>query len=512
MISFEQSPILASLRNVFPQPDAAVRAQLCYQLMTALENYYVHLPQKRAGFGIDPVQQLRLLEASDGRGFTRSLIGIVNGLRDRHTTLKLSQPWTGILAYVPFVLERFYEDGRYRYLLTKNIFGFDAIPVGTEINYWNGTPIELYVRSQARDTQGANWDAQIRLAIANLTIKPLAYTLMPQEDWVTLNYTTPEGKPGTFSTPWRYYMLNTGSIIETVTTGGVNHPSALAGLDEMTYVTNEFRNTAVQLSEKEAVRFTTELDGQLRYAAIPAPVFGKDAKCGYIRLTTFEVPDATLFVKRMADVLQQLPQDRLIIDIRSNPGGLIPAGQKFIRLLTSGSITPSPVAFRNTPETRFLGQIPQFQGWQHSLNIQFSTGQTFSQALPVTTYEDVPDYRYPGKVILIIDSLCYSTSDFFSADFKDNNVGTIVGIDASTGGGGANVWGWALLSNFVGGAGLPPGYDFNIAMRRSLRTGTAVGLPVEDLGVPADFIHQMTRRDLLDNNFDLLQFTLSLFK
>jgi hypothetical protein len=510
--NYQQSPLLATLRGATAQPDGATREQLCQLLTTALDNYYVHLPQKRAAFAIDPVQDLRLLSASDGRDFIRRLLGTINSLHDRHTTLKLAQPWTSMVAYVPFVLERYAEQGRFQCALTKPMFGFDEIPIGSVITHWNGTPIELYLQAQAAYSQGANWDARMRLATANLTIRPLAYMLKPQEDWVTLNYIAPDGRAHAHSTPWRFFVQDLSfATAGTHAMGSVNRPEALVGLDEMSATTNKFRRDAIAIGAQDAQQITSEMDGQLRYAALADRAHGTDAQCGYIRLTTFEVPDATAFVQHMAGILQRLPQERLIIDIRSNPGGLIPAGQKLIRLLTTNPLTPSPVAFRNTPSTRRFGRVPQFCAWQDSLNIQFSTGQVFSQALPVTTYDDVPAYRYPGRVILITDSLCYSTSDFFSADFKDNRVGLIVGVDEATGGGGANVWGWSLLSGFAGVGALPAGYDFNLAMRHSLRTGAAVGLPVEDLGVKADHLHRLTRRDVLGKNSDLLDYTMSLF-
>ena len=95
----------------------------------------------------------------------------------------------------------------------------------------------------------------------------------------------------------------------------------------------------------------------------------------------------------------------------------------------------------------------------------------------------------------------------------DNNVGVVVGVDWQTGGGGANVWHWSILVQFAeylripGPKALPNGYDLNISMRRAYRTGAAAGLPIEDLGAPADFLHKTTARDLLEGNADLLGFT-----
>ena len=109
--------------------------------------------------------------------------------------------------------------------------------------------------------------------------------------------------------------------------------------------------------------------------------------------------------------------------------------------------------------------------------------------------------------------MCYSTTDFFTADFVDNGVGTVVGVDSTTGGGGANVWSWGILTQFTKQVGLqdpkplPQGYDLNVSMRRAYRTGYSAGLPIEDLGVPADIVHKLTLNDILDNNKDLLALT-----
>ena len=47
--------------------------------------------------------------------------------------------------------------------------------------------------------------------------------------------------------------------------------------------------------------------------------------------------------------------------------------------------------------------------------------------------------RYYGPVVLITNALSYSATEFFAAGFQDHDIGTILGTDESTGGGGANV-------------------------------------------------------------------------
>jgi hypothetical protein len=83
----------------------------------------------------------------------------------------------------------------------------------------------------------------------------------------------------------------------------------------------------------------------------------------------------------------------------------------------------------------------------------------------------------------------------------------VLGVDANTGAGGANVVQHdQLLREWTGGPlrALPGGAGFRVALRRSLRVGARSGQPVEDLGVVPDEIHNLTRHDLLTDNDDLM--------
>jgi hypothetical protein len=67
----------------------------------------------------------------------------------------------------------------------------------------------------------------------------------------------------------------------------------------------------------------------------------------------------------------------------------------------------------------------------------------FSQGFPLTNPVDCNNIGqiYQGPVVLVTDALCYSTTDIFVAGFQDHGIGPILGCHASTGAGGANVWG-----------------------------------------------------------------------
>ncbi|MBP2301829.1 S41 family peptidase [Azospirillum picis] len=519
MLNYLATPLLAATRGAFQEPPADVRAMLCDQLRFALENYYVHLPQKRAGFAIDPVQALTLLRNSDGTNFSRRLLSIVASLRDRHTTLQLAPPWTDMVAYVPFLLEQYHENGVPHYIVTKRFFGFEEIPLGVEVTHWNGVPIGLYLENLAEETQGAHWSAQMRLALSNLTVRPLAYMLRPSEDWVTLTYLDGRGGFSAASTPWRCCAMPAQPPSSPMMGAAAMPASAMAqGLDRKLLATGTFLRDAASggrggtgggaggaLTPSQS-GFVTQ--GPFRYGRVPTPA----GDAAYLRIFTFETDNAAQFAAAIAGILATLPQDRLLIDIRANPGGNILAGQKLVALLAGGrSPAMAPIDFRNTPQTQALTTVASLAPWHASIRMQTSTGLGYSQAFSITSLDDLPAYRYPGSMALIIDALSYSTSDFFAADFTDNGLGIVIGTDPLTGAGGANVWSWDVLSTLSGLVGipigpLPPGYGLNLSLRRALRTGVSAGIPIEDVGVPASIVHQLTKADILDENRDLLAF------
>jgi C-terminal processing protease CtpA/Prc len=154
--------------------------------------------------------------------------------------------------------------------------------------------------------------------------------------------------------------------------------------------------------------------------------------------------------------------------------------------------------------------IDDLGGWLASIEESTETGAQYSSALPLYPESVVNSVGqlYHGPVVLITDALCYSATDIFSAGFADHEIGPVVGIDDNTGAGGANVWEHGeLIKQWPAGPfkDLPGGAQFRVALRRSLRVGKRSGEPVEDLGVLPDIRHHLTKRDLLQDNADLME-------
>jgi Peptidase family S41 len=229
---------------------------------------------------------------------------------------------------------------------------------------------------------------------------------------------------------------------------------------------------------------------------------------GYIRMYSFMVYDANAFVAEFARLAQLLPQNGLIVDVRKNGGGNIIAGEKVLQVLSPAKIEVERFHFINTPATITLCGSPALQQWLASVEMSIATGEIYSQGFPLTQFgpQDVT-YRYPGKKLLIIDALCYSTTDIFAAGFQDNRLGKILGTAGRTGAGGANVWTYDFFQALPGfiPMPLPGGVSFRTAIRRSTRVGDQAGVPLEDLGVQPDDRHYVSLRDVTEGNVELIE-------
>jgi len=92
----------------------------------------------------------------------------------------------------------------------------------------------------------------------------------------------------------------------------------------------------------------------------------------------------------------------------------------------------------------------------------------------------------------------------------------IVGTDDATGGAGANARTYAQYRDYFRNAPgsplkpLPMGAGFYLPFRRYQRIGPQAGNEIEDFGVKSDFIHPMTRNDILQDNIDLIAYAAGL--
>ncbi len=503
------------------------------QALVLMEQLYVHLPLKRAMHAVDPVQRLKLLRRRLGTineaQFSREMLSIFTELRDLHTNYVLPEPFRDRTAILPFLMEEFYEDGRRKYMVSHVAVGFRHawFKPGVIVTHWNGLPIDRAVNLNAEQQMGSNPDARHARGLEAMTIRPLMLTVPPDEEWVTVRYIA-KGDPHEIQFRWRV-IIPTPSPDSADPDDSESLAAYGLGYDALTETARRVKKS---LFAPKAVK---EEQRMLELGAQPSPdpkALARDlkkhstmpdvfsfrtvetphGKFGYIRIWTFMVSSAEAFIQEFIRIVSLLPQTGLIIDLRANGGGLISAGELLLQLLTPRRIEPSRLHFINTQLTLALCErIPWLAQWKESIEQSVETGSAFSYGFPLhppEVYNSIGQIYY-GPVVLIVDALCYSTTDIFAAGFQDHNIGKILGTSGNMGAGGANVWTHEILRQLLAGADsplkeLPNRASFRVAIRRTTRVGERSGVPVEGLGVIPDELHRMTANDLLNQNEDLI--------
>ena len=512
------------------------RARLVDQARILIEDLYVHLPLKRAMHAVDPVQRLKLLrhrlEGMSERRFHDELIRIFTSLRDLHTNYILPMPYQSKTAFLPFLIEEFFEDGESRFIVSKTFAGFEhpTFKAGVTLRYWNGVPIDRAVDLNADRQAGSNLDARRARGVEAMTIRPMAQSAPPDEEWVVVGYADDEGTDQALLHEWRVFEPDPSP--EGVDPNALDKPAARSlGIDAKTEAVRRAKKLlfAPKAMEAEAQVASARARGgpeavgatgvDVETTSTMPDVFSfrtvetSQGAWAYIRIWTFNVDDADTFVAEFVRIASLLPQEGLIVDVRGNGGGLITAGERLLQVLTPRTIEPERLAFVNSPLTLELARANDFiSQWTDSIQQAVETGSTFSLGFPIEPAEEYNrlGQQYQGPVVLITDALCYSTTDIFAAGFQDHEIGPILGTSGNTGAGGANVWTHDLLSQLLTGPEspfeeLPSGASFRVSIRRTTRVGDRAGVPVEDLGVVPDERHQLTKRDLLEDNRDLFE-------
>jgi len=520
----------------------AERKLIVEQAIILIDQNYAHLPLKVAMHAVNPVQKLRLLRGRLDRQtagtmgaewkFHAEMSDIFHSVRDLHTNYLLPSPFNGKIAYLPFLVEEFQDAGGSHYVVSHVVQGFTApgFGPGAEITHWSGIPIGRAVDINANRFAGSNPPARHSRGVESLTLRSLRIHLPPDEEWVTISYVGTDSVARELKEKW----LVVDNLPAFADADAVSPASAAQGLDLGTDETARAKRMLFapqSLAMEQALRATGTLPPATSGADIPSNMPGvfrartvttPSGTFGQVRVFTFNVDDPDAFVAEFIRLIELLPQNGLIVDVRGNGGGHIYASEFALQTLTPRRITPEPVQFINTPLNLKLCRRHKdnpvgidLGPWFPSMDQATETGSTFSQALPITPEDgaNAIGQRYHGPVLLITDARCYSATDIFSAGFQDHGIGPILGVDDNTGAGGANVWTHSLLKQLLelptpDAASpyktLPKNAGMRVSIRRTLRVGALSGTPVEDLGVLPDVRHKLTRADVLNGNVDLL--------
>ncbi len=512
------------------------RKTIVEQALVLLEDIYVHLPLKKAMHAVDPIQKLRLLRhrLSETKSnqmrpeleFHKEMLNIFNSIRDLHTNYVLPRPFSDHTAALPFEIGSYIQNKKRKFIVTK-IFS-DTLPSsfkpGVEITHWNGVPMHRAVELNADRNAGSNLAARFARGLETMTFRPMSSLLPPDEEWVTITYKTLSGDHLEFQESWMVYSPDNAGTASNPDVALAKYSDNLGidfladqlhNLKKITFAPKKFfeieKRMAKAQSSKEKIKLAQGLE-----SIFPRAFYAKKINddIGYIRIYEFYIEQGPIeFVNEFLRLLKQLPKKGLIIDVRDNGGGYVLASEMILQFLTPNEIIPQPFQFVSSPVTLEISRnFADAKPWEDSLSRAVSTGAIFSQGQPLTPFEYANFYgqQYYGPVVLITSALCYSATDIFAAGFQDHNIGPIIGIDANTGAGGANVWDYEIVRSALKGTQyefkrLPRGTSMRVSIRRNVRVGENAGTPIEDLGVIPDISYPLSRKDLLEGNADLIK-------
>jgi Peptidase family S41 len=508
------------------------RALVVDQAIMLLEGFYAHLPLKRAMYAVDPLQRLRLLrhrlsQFKSDRRFHAEMTDIFTSLCDLHTNYILPVPFKDANAWLPFKVEAYFDRNRRKYLVTRvaDWFTHPTFRKGVELLYWNGIPIARAVEIAGAQSGGSNAAARHAQGLLMLTARPLLVSPPPDEEWVILQYRTQRGRKHQIRIEWNVTALPPETAVK--------HRGVSVETDRVRQIRKFLFEPEIVQFERKIAAISAPLSVVKRTETImpsifrATPVQTPHGKFGYVRIKSFQVDNPDDLVLEFLRLIRLLPQRGLIIDVRDNGGGRSAAAERMLQLISSRQpIEPERLYFINTPLTLELCQVQKsnkdlgpsgLSPWIESIQRSIETGATYSASFPYTDPAtcNAIGRQYPGPSIVITNALSYSATEFFAAGFQDHG-GKILGVDRTTGGGGANVRTHQELRKLFQKStqspfkGLPKEAQLRVAFRRSVRVGPQTGNDVEDFGITPDYFHSMTRNDLLKGNMDLINYAASL--
>lgn len=516
---------------------AKQRQTVVEEFLELLEGLYTHLPLKRAMYGVDPIQRLRLLKRNvgldvlDDLDFHRQMADIVTDLRDAHTRYVGPSTLAGRAAMLPFLVEMYGQPPKAGYIVSKvaknpDLVGDDGFVAGVELRWWNGVPIDRAVDLHAEHETGGRPDSRRARAVESLTFRSLQFAPPPDEHWVVIGYQTSDGGEREVRIPWRVVAPQVAPSAGGAGGGGAEARRHIA-IDLAREATRQTKKllfapqvweagkqprAAVLAAPHDAHTVPTALPDVLACKTVPTP----SGDVGLLRLWSFDLNDDIGYLDEVVRLLGQVPQDGLIVDLRGNPGGLIWAAERLLQLFTPHRITPTRFSLLATELTRDMARHrpEEFDPWLESLESSVAVGELYSQSVPITPVERCNDIGqvYGGPVVAVVDANTYSAGDLFAAGFMDNELGTLVTVGHATGAGGANVWGQDIVAGALAGTDfkrkkLPAGITYTMSVRRATRgCGPAEGGAIEDVGVSGHETYAMTREDLIGGNERMVNF------
>ncbi len=499
------------------------------QARIILKDMFVHRDLKLQHFGPDADPLPFLLELKNRAttlstiSFHREMLKSFQKMHDWHTTYQMPKPYQCYRTLLPIAFKSVKDE------FGNEVIGVDSVVPDAEVKkllppdldlkagdiliQYNGQDPQKIISDNFIRVHGANPAAVKRDSVGLLGWVSQKYNLFPEQDTVTVTLKAKDGTEKNYTLPW-------------ITRGDKKclNPALPSGETEAEKADKDSQNEFNQMfrKPKKLSRFKgpgdliESKDPILKYKMIRND-FGS---FGYLRLESF-VPEKLSSTEIVAEIKRLLDGplaegEGLIIDVRSNGGGIIWIGEAMVQLLNQRNTVPLNFVLKNSETNRFFWETSgATDPFTLELRKAESEGRAYSTAIPLNPAAGINSLGqyFMKPVAVFMNSSCYSTCDMFSASMQDLGAGIIVGEDANTGAGGANNWNHQTIMNSLpdGKKGpfkaLPGGMNIGFSFRQTIRTGLHAGEFIEDTGVKADMIVEATTDDLDTSEVQLRKIT-----
>lgn len=519
-------PLSGARGDLKPETYTAQERELvAKQALMFIKNLYVHRELKITDFGaqVDPVPRLedmvkRAASLSDEE-FHKAMQKIFLDLHDHHTNYVAPMPLRCSYVLAPLHFADVYDNGSLKVIVKGKTKALEThagqevskVNPGDELVSVNDKPIKELLEDLKKMSGGANEDSMVTGGLMNLSMIPMSEQPAPEKD--ELKYVFKRGAQ-TFTVSTRYYAaLNIPGCVEE--TKNVATRKSKGSVSDLNFVR----------AENPTIRDYKDL-------VLPDVVspFGDESKLPVGSFYTIDTPagklakfDLETFVPEgdasADDVIHQVKAllqeaqpktSALVIDMRSNGGGLILLAEGLTQLFTPNNVKTMPVRYlpNELNLATFLNSNQgRDNGWSQDTRDGIAARSRYTKPRVITSSDAANRYGqvWFKPVVILTDANCYSACDLFAASMQDHAAATIIGTHSTTGAGGANVMDYDIFRQIFDASSsdknpfvkLPGHQGMRVSWRQTLRVGKNEGKLIENAGVKSDIVVRYVTEDVV---------------
>lgn len=462
----------------------------------------------------------RQTEETSTFDFHNSVQNAMASFHDLHFQYFPPPPLRLAVATLGFTVSHYFphpNSPRPEYIVSDFVPGFKFPPClvkGAHVLKVDGVPIHRALKRLGESTYGSNDAAKFRMALDALTIRQPSQDQLPKREYVKITTRSPStGKICKSTIPWAFSLSGFVALSSSskAIAKGLPHMNRFRAKPSAVHTLGDARRTYLNVTAPHDLYISASIAHTSR------------GDIGVLKVVGFPLRPDNETIREFTRVLKALPQNGLVIDARDNLGGTASQCAMLTNLISNVSIPRLPMTPRaskllldmlNTPTTDQYA-VEVLERMRTGIENAVDAGEFYTGPVSdIVRYHSLDEYGrlqqvYHGRVVTLTSALTYSAGDVFSLMQKDLNASYVIGVDETTGGGGAGFIS-LLMSNgshpSLFNKPFAPGAELFVPAMRYYRAGEKTGGLVEHFGIEPHERYWKTKADVLDGDKDLFEF------